>query len=65
MKDGSSKTDSNASTHPLHQQEPPKGDKVEIRYHESKGPALPPKDADLKEEGTRAEREARAKALNQ
>lgn len=65
MKDGSSKTDSNASTHPMHQKEPPKGDKVDIRYHEANpGPAQPPKDFNAKEEGTKAEREARAKVLN-
>lgn len=31
MKNSSSKTDNNASTHPLHDQGPPKGDKVELR----------------------------------
>ncbi|KAJ5053822.1 uncharacterized protein L3040_000113 [Drepanopeziza brunnea f. sp. 'multigermtubi'] len=39
-KTASSKTESNASTHPLHQQEPPKGDKVEFIYSSGKpGPA--------------------------
>lgn len=31
MKNSSSKTDNNASTHPLHDQGPPKGEKVELR----------------------------------
>lgn len=34
MKNSSSKTDNNASTHPLHDQGPPKGEKVEIRENE-------------------------------
>ncbi|KAJ4390085.1 hypothetical protein N0V93_007558 [Gnomoniopsis smithogilvyi] len=39
MKNSSSKTDNNASTHPLHDQGPPKGEKVELRKDEgeSKG----------------------------
>lgn len=39
MKNGSSKTDNNASTHPLHDQGPPKGEKVQLRDAEddSKG----------------------------
>ncbi|KAH8684561.1 hypothetical protein BGZ60DRAFT_397835 [Tricladium varicosporioides] len=64
MKAGSSKTDSNASTHPLHYQGPPKGEKVEIRHHQANpGPAFP-EDFEAKEEGTKEERRARAKALN-
>lgn len=35
MKNSSSKTDNNASTHPLHDQGPPKGEKVELRETES------------------------------
>lgn len=31
MKNSSSKTDNNASTHPLHDKGPPKGEKVELR----------------------------------
>lgn len=34
MKNSSSKTDNNASTHPLHDQGPPKGEKVEVRDNE-------------------------------
>lgn len=34
MKNSSSKTDNNASTHPLHDQGPPKGEKVELRENE-------------------------------
>ncbi|KAH6679441.1 hypothetical protein B0J14DRAFT_614623 [Halenospora varia] len=64
MKDGSSKTDSNASTHPLHNQGPPKGEKVEIRHHQANpGPAVP-KDFEAKQEGTKEERRAKAEALN-
>ncbi|CAN8101771.1 unnamed protein product [Discula destructiva] len=33
MKNSSSKTDNNASTHPLHDQGPPKGEKVELRQN--------------------------------
>ena len=62
MKDGSSKTDNNASTHPIHDQGPPKGEKVNI-LHDSKGPAVP-KDFSAQEEGTKAERREKAEALN-
>lgn len=37
MKNSSSKTDSNASTHPLHDQGPPKGEKVELRGTDEAG----------------------------
>lgn len=64
MKDGSSKTDNNASTHPLHDQGEPKGDKVEFRHHEAHpGPAVP-KDFNAQQEGTKEERQARAQELN-
>lgn len=63
-KNASSKTESNASTHPLHDQGEPKGDKVEFRYHEAHpGPAIP-KDFSAQEEGTKEERAAKAKELN-
>jgi hypothetical protein len=61
----SSKTESNASTHPLHQQEPPKGDKVEFIYSSgTPGPAESDKLAGIQQEGTKEEREARTKELN-
>lgn len=65
MKNSSSKTESNASTHPLHgNSEPPKGDKVEFRDHQAHpGPAVP-KDFNAQQEGTREERRERAEALN-
>jgi hypothetical protein len=64
MKNSSSKTDNNASTHPIHDQGEPKGDKVEFRHHEAHpGPAIP-KDFSAQEEGTKEERKAKAEALN-
>ncbi|KAF8859393.1 hypothetical protein BDZ45DRAFT_714117 [Acephala macrosclerotiorum] len=64
MKNASSKTDSNASDHPLHDQGPPKGDKVEFRHHEAQpGPAIP-QDFSAQQEGTKEERQANAQALN-
>jgi len=62
MKDGSSKTDNNASDHPLHDQGEPKGDKVQFRQHDSKGPAVPNEMPG--QEGTKEERRAKAEALN-
>ncbi len=60
----SSKTESNASTHPLHQKEPPKGDKVEFRHHEANpGPAVPD-NFKAAQEGTKEDRAAKAKELN-
>jgi len=64
-RDPSSKTDSNASTHPLHGESDKKAEKVEFRYHQANpGPAIP-KDFSAKEEATKEERQARAQALNQ
>lgn len=63
MRDGSSKTDNNASTHPLHgKHEDPKGDKVEFRYHDPKGPAV--SENMPGEEGTKEERAAKTQELN-
>ncbi|TVY60766.1 hypothetical protein LSUE1_G008431 [Lachnellula suecica] len=63
-KNASSKTESNASTHPLHGQGEPKGDKVEFIHHQAQpGPAVP-KDFNAQEEGTKEERKAKAEALN-
>jgi hypothetical protein len=63
--DGSSKTESNASTHPLHgRDKEPKGDKVDIRYHQAHpGPAIPD-NFNVQQEGTKEERAAKAKELN-
>ena len=59
MKNSSSKTDNNASTHPLHQ-----GDKAEIRdFQANPGPVIP--DNLPGEEGSKEERQAKTKALNQ
>lgn len=63
-KTASSKTESNASTHPIHDQGPPKGDKVEFRHYEAQpGPAIP-QDFSAQQEGTKEERQAKAQALN-
>jgi len=63
-KNASSKTESNVSTHPLHDQGEPKGDKVEIRHYQANpGPAIP-QDFNIQQEGTKEERAAKAKELN-
>lgn len=55
MKHGSSNTDNQPGG---------KGDKVEFIHHQAHpGPAVP-KDFDAKEEGSKAEREAKTKELN-
>ena len=55
MKDGSSNTESNPGG---------KGDPVQFIHHQAHpGPAIP-KDFNAKEEGTKAEREAKTKELN-
>jgi hypothetical protein len=62
----SSKTESTASTHPMHNQGPPKGEKVQLidaDAHKSKGPAIPD-EFSAKEEGTKEERRSKAEALN-
>jgi len=63
MKNASSKTDSNASDHPLHHQEP-KGDKVEIRHHQANPGPVIPNEINAEQEGTKEERRAKAEALN-
>ncbi|KAL3422309.1 hypothetical protein PVAG01_06465 [Phlyctema vagabunda] len=63
LKNPSSKTEG-GSDHPLHKQDEPKGDKVDIRYHEAHpGPAVP-KDFSVQEEGTKEERKTKAQELN-
>lgn len=63
-RDGSSKTESNASTHPLHGREEPKGDQVQFRQHEANpGPAVPD-NFTAQQEGTKEDRQAKAKELN-
>ncbi|CAG8950245.1 hypothetical protein HYFRA_00008483 [Hymenoscyphus fraxineus] len=63
MKNPSSNTEG-GSDHPIHDQGPPKGDKVEFRHHEAHpGPAIP-KDFSAQEEGTKEERKAKAAELN-
>jgi len=61
----SSKTESTASDHPLHQKEEVKGEQVKFDYHQATpGPAVP-KDFDAQQEGTKEERLAKAKEMNQ
>lgn len=63
-KNPTSKTESTASDHPVHGDDNQQGDKVQFRYHEAHpGPAIP-KDFNVKEEGTREERRAKAEELN-
>ncbi|CZT47757.1 uncharacterized protein RSE6_08359 [Rhynchosporium secalis] len=62
-KHASSKTESNASTHPLHQTDEPKGEQVQFIHDANPGPAVP-KDFNAQEEGTKEERAAKAKELN-
>jgi len=64
MKNSSSKTDSNASTHPIHNQGEPKGDKVEFRHHQANPGPTVPENLGAQQEGTKQEREARAKEIN-
>jgi hypothetical protein len=64
-KNASSKTESNASTHPLHDEGEPKGDKVEFRHHEANpGPVISEELKNVPQEGTKEERLAKAKELN-
>jgi hypothetical protein len=63
-KTASSKTESNASTHPLHDQGEPKGEKVEIRHHEANPGPVIPEEINAQQEGTKEERRAKAEALN-
>lgn len=63
-KNASSKTESTASNHPLHQKEEPKGEKVNFLHHKANpGPVLPA-EINAKQEGTKEERMAKAKELN-
>lgn len=48
----------------MHQSEPPKGDKVEIRHHEANPGPVIHDDLNVQEEGTKEERKAKAAALN-
>jgi len=59
----SSKTESNASTHPLHDQGEKKGDQVEFRHHQANpGPAIT--EVNVPQEGTKEERREKAQELN-
>ncbi|PVH84897.1 hypothetical protein DL98DRAFT_511846 [Cadophora sp. DSE1049] len=63
-KHASSKTESNASSHPLHDQGEPKGDKVEFIHHQAHpGPAIP-MEFNVQQEGTKEERAAKTQELN-
>ncbi|KAF7908205.1 uncharacterized protein EAF01_003960 [Botrytis porri] len=63
MKNSSSKTDNNASDHPLHNEGEAKGDKVQINYHAANpGPAVP--QSMPEQEGSKADRQAKTAALN-
>lgn len=61
----SSKTESNASDHPLHKKPEPKGEQVQF-IHDKATPGLANQDAlkDVPEEGTKEERQAKTAALN-
>jgi len=63
-KNASSKTESSASTHPIHNAGEPKGEKVEFRHHQANpGPVLPG-EINAQQEGTKEERMAKARELN-
>ncbi|CAD6445602.1 3d649c92-c58a-486e-8c11-a89624eaf3d4 [Sclerotinia trifoliorum] len=63
MKNSSSKTDSHASDHPIHDQGEVKADKVQFRHHEANpGPVIP--ESMPEQEGSKADRQAKAAALN-
>lgn len=63
-KGGSSKTESTASSHPIHNSGESKGDKVEFLHHKANpGPVLPA-EINAQQEGTKEERMAKAKELN-
>ncbi|KFZ05066.1 hypothetical protein V501_08706 [Pseudogymnoascus sp. VKM F-4519 (FW-2642)] len=63
-KEPSSKTDSTASSHPVHNDSEPKGDPVQIRHHQANpGPAIPI-DFQVQQEGTKEDRAKRAAELN-
>lgn len=60
----SSKTESNASDHPLHKQGEPKGEKAEFRHYQAQPGPVIPQDFSAQQEGTKEERKAKAEALN-
>jgi len=63
-KSPSSKTDTTASNHPAHIAGETKGDKVQFRAHDANpGPAVP-ENFNAQQEGTKQERQAKAKELN-
>ncbi|KAM0308348.1 hypothetical protein ACHAO8_010081 [Botrytis cinerea] len=63
MKNSSSKTDNNASDHPLHNQGEVKGEKAQFRHHEANpGPVVP--QSMPEQEGSKADREAKTASLN-
>ncbi|PQE05046.1 hypothetical protein CJF30_00004869 [Rutstroemia sp. NJR-2017a BBW] len=62
-KSGSSKTESTASDHPIHQDDEPKGDKVEFRQHAANpGPVVP--NSMPEQEGSKEDRQAKTAELN-
>jgi hypothetical protein len=63
-RNGSSKTDTNASSHPIHGSGEPKGDKVEFRHHQANPGPVIPQEINAQQEGTKEERMAKAKQLN-
>jgi hypothetical protein len=63
-RDPSSKTESTASSHPIHNIGERKGDKVEFLHHKANpGPVLPA-EINAQQEGTKEERMEKAKELN-
>jgi len=64
MKNASSKTESHASSHPLHDDGEPKGDKVQFRHHEANPGPVISENINVQQEGTKEERRAKAEAMN-
>jgi hypothetical protein len=63
-RNSSSKTESNASSHPIHEGGEPKGDKVQFRdLQANPGPVLP-NEISAQQEGTKEERKAKAQEMN-
>lgn len=60
----SSKTESTASTHPLHHGGESKGEKVEFRYHQAHPGPVFPAEINAQQEGSKEERRAKAQAMN-
>jgi hypothetical protein len=60
----SSKTDSTASDHPRHNDNGPKGDKVDIRHHQANPGPVIAQDMHVAQEGTKEERRKKTEEMN-